>query len=176
MALGVIQTRADYDGDNSYRIHAEIIIDLENFFSNFDEIATHNAIIHDLNFKIGYSKSETFDEYYARFITGIGLLTYISDAQKISLMKRNLDKRLTFKILGDIFKTFHKFVSMVRRVNITLTIMKKANPKKRGNRGNEKKGKEKTSTSFSVSAIILTISTNTDSNVSKSDKLYPKYV
>jgi hypothetical protein len=79
MALGVIQTRVNYDGDNFYRTYAEIIVDLENFFSDFDKIITYNAIIYDPNFKIGYFKNETFDEYYARFIIRIGLLTYMSD-------------------------------------------------------------------------------------------------
>jgi hypothetical protein len=74
-----------------------MIVDLENFFSDFDKIATYNTIIYDPNFKIGYFKNETFDEYYARFIIKIGLLIYISDTQKIFLIKRNLNKRLTFQ-------------------------------------------------------------------------------
>jgi hypothetical protein len=59
---------------------------------------------------------------------------------------------------------------------MTLTITKKPNFKERGNRGNEKKEKKGTDISFLVSAIILTTSTNTDFNISKLDKLYPKHV
>jgi hypothetical protein len=125
MALGVIQIQVDYDGDNPYRTYVEIIVDLENFFNDFDKIVTYNVIIHDPNFKIGYFKNETFDEYYTRFIIKIGPLTYILDAQKIFLIKRNLNKRLIFKILDDISKTFHKFVLIIRRVNMALTITKK---------------------------------------------------
>jgi hypothetical protein len=100
----------------------------------------------------------------------------MSDTQKIFLIKRNLDKRLAFKILGDIFKTFHKFVLIVRRVDIALIITEKVNPKERNSRGDGKKGKEKIGISFLIFTIILTISTNTDSNISKLDKLYPKHV
>ena len=172
----MIQIRANYDGDNFYRTHAEIIVDLENFFGDFDEIVIYNVIIHDPNFKMGYFKNETFDEYYARFIIRIGLLTYISDIQKIFLMKRNLNKRFTFKILGDIFKTFYKFVLMVRRINMALTVTEKVNFKERGSRGNKKKRKEKIGTLFLTFIITLTISINTDSNTSKLDKLYFKHV
>lgn len=79
VTLGVVQTRADHDGDNSYNTHAEIIIDLENFFGDFDKITIYNVIIHDPNFKMGYSKNKTFDEYHIRFIIRIGLLTYMLD-------------------------------------------------------------------------------------------------
>jgi hypothetical protein len=56
-----------------------MIVDLKNFFGDFDKIVTYDVIIHDPNFKMGYSKSETFDEYHARFIIRIGLLTYMLD-------------------------------------------------------------------------------------------------
>lgn len=79
VALGVVQIRADYDGDNFYNTHVEMIVDLENFFGDFDKIVIYNVIIHDSNFKMGYSKNEIFDEYHTRFITGIGLLTYMLD-------------------------------------------------------------------------------------------------
>jgi hypothetical protein len=57
-----------------------MIVDLKNFFGDFDEIVIYDAIIHDPNFKMGYFKSETFDEYYTRFIIKIGLLIYMLDA------------------------------------------------------------------------------------------------
>jgi hypothetical protein len=125
---------------------------------------------------MNYFKNETFDEYYARFITKIGPLIYISNAQKISLIKRNLDKRFTFKILSDTFKTFHKFVSIIRRINITLTITEKVNPKERDSRENKKKKKKKISISFLIFANTSTTSTNTDFNINESDKLYLKHV
>lgn len=149
---------------------------MKNFFSDFDKIVTHNIIIHDLNFKINYFKNEIFDEYYARFITKIGLLIYISNAQKIFLIKRNLDKRFTFKILGDIFKTFHEFVLIIRRINIALIITEKVNPKERDSREDGKKTKKKISISFLIFANTLTTSTNIDFNINKLDKLYLKHV
>jgi hypothetical protein len=65
---------------------------------------------------------------------------------------------------------------MVRRVNIALTVIEKANFKERGSRGDEKKRKEKIGISSLASVIILTTSTNTDFNISKLDKFYLKYV
>jgi hypothetical protein len=91
-------------------------------------------------------------------------------------MKRNLDKRLIFKILGDTFKTFYEFVLMVRRVNMALTVTEKVNFKKRDSRGDRKKEKREIGISFLIFVITLTISINTDSNINKSNKLYPKYV
>jgi hypothetical protein len=59
---------------------------------------------------------------------------------------------------------------------MALTVTEKANSKERGSRGDRKKGKERTNISFSVFAITLTISTNIDFNINKSDKFYFKHV
>jgi hypothetical protein len=80
----------------------------------------------------------------------------MTDVQKISLIKRNLNTRLTFKLLNDTSTKFLEYVINIRKIDRALIMIEKINSKpEKKSRGNNRREGGNTN-SFSIPAKIFT--------------------
>ena len=115
-AFNIVKGRADPRSGFPYETSDEAMQDLTNVFGEQDPYGKANAELHSQAFRMGYKNpKETFPEFYARFVTVTSNLR-MSDRDKIESLKRNLSRRLLFKVSGILTESFQAYAICVRKI------------------------------------------------------------